>query len=88
MSIFHLDTTGLSTLWGLICQKFLRIDSTAKKTESLYYGTTSNSNTAMTCTISGITTYSVGLVVVLKMGAKPGSGCTVNINRLGAKVLK
>lgn len=88
MAIPYLDKAGLKSLWGLMKQKFLAIDATAKKAATLYYGTTSNSTTAMTVTISGITTYTVGMVVMLKMGATPSSGCTVNINGLGAKVLK
>lgn len=54
----------------------------------LFYGITSDSTTAMTVTIDGITEYYPGLIVILKMGAAPASGCTVNINGLGAKVLR
>ena len=43
---------------------------------ALFYGTTSNSTTAMTVSIPGVTEYYTGLTLILKMGAQAASGCT------------
>ena len=55
---------------------------------ALFYGTTSNSTTAMTVSIPGVTEYYTGLTLILKMGAQAASGCTLNVNSLGAKAMK
>ena len=55
---------------------------------ALFYGTTSNSTTAMTVSIPGVTEYYTGLTLILKMGAQVASGCTLNVNSLGAKAMK
>ena len=75
-----------------MAQKFLtnftppgNSDSYKFRAGALFYGTTSNSTSAMTVSIPGVTEYYTGLTLVLKMGAQPASGCTLNVNSLGAK---
>ena len=63
-------------------------DSYKFRAGALFYGTTSNSTSAMTVSIPGVTEYYTGLTLILKMGAQAASGCTLNVNGLGAKAMK
>lgn len=60
-------------------------DSYKFRAGGLFFGTTSNSTSAMTVSIPGVTEYYTGLTLILTMGAQPASGCTLNVNSLGAK---
>lgn len=51
---------------------------------ALFYGTTSESNSAMTVSIPGVTEYYTGLTLILTMGATTSAnGCTLNVNGYG-----
>lgn len=51
---------------------------------ALFYGTTSESSSAMTVSIPGVSGYYTGLTLILTMGANTSeNGCTINVNGYG-----
>lgn len=83
----YLDKTGLAYFWSKI--KAL-VPNKSKKTEGIFYGEldSTSTSTVMTAQIDGIDEYRNGVAILLKNGVtNSASGCTLNINSLGAKPL-
>lgn len=90
-----LDKSGVAYLWGkikaLIPSTYAAsatANGVATKTAAIPSGTVDSTSTAtaFTATIDGITALTDGVCVMIKNGkATSASGCTLNINGLGAK---
>ena len=81
----YLDTTGLTYFWGKI--KAL-VPTLSKKTSSIPFGYIDDTSTAtiFTATVDGITELRDGVTVILVNNViGSDTGCTLNINNLGAK---
>ena len=85
----YLDENGLSRVWSKIktfVQNFIPAKSI--RTTGLYYGQVDadSTSTAFTATVPGITELQDGIVLLLKNGVvSSASGCTLDVNGLGAK---
>lgn len=90
-----LDLNGLSTLWNAIKAKIPNKYASSKteggaadKAVSIPFGQVDSTSTAtaFTATIDGITELRDGVCVYLRNGViTSASGCTLNVNQLGAK---
>ena len=58
------------------------------ESKGIPYGVTSGTSTAYTTTITGISSYTTGMIVAIKFDKNNGVSPTLNINGLGAKSIK
>lgn len=83
----YLDSNGLSYFFNKI-KTFLANQAVVHKTKSIPFGQVDSTSTAtvFTATVDGITELADGVCVMLKNGVvTSASGCTLDVNNLGAK---